>query len=131
MTVYLLDASALIAAAILEHEAHERVALWLATVDHVAVCPITEGALARFLLRMGETHATATALLRQLHTRGKVEFWPDSLSYVDTDLSGIIGHRQVTDAYLAALAASRDGIVATLDKGLHQLRPDRTILVPG
>jgi hypothetical protein len=35
-----------------------------------------------------------------------------------------MGHRQVTDAYLAALARRRQGRLATLDKGLAALHPD-------
>ncbi len=56
-------------------------------------------------------------------------FWPDSLSYAEIDTAGIIGHRQVTDAYLAALARSRTGRLATLDEGLAQLHSDVAILV--
>ena len=33
-------------------------------------------------------------------------------------LRGVVGHRQVTDAYLAALTRARRGRLATLDKGL-------------
>jgi predicted nucleic acid-binding protein len=44
--------------------------------------------------------------------------------------SGVIGHRQVTDAYLAALARQRGGRLATFDAGLAQLHPDVAQLVP-
>lgn len=36
----------------------------------------------------------------------------------------LIGHRQVTDAYLAQLARSRAGRVATFDGGLVELHGD-------
>ena len=36
-------------------------------------------------------------------------------------LAGVIGHRQVTDAYLVALARHHHGRLATLDKGLATL----------
>ena len=48
------------------------------------------------------------------------EFWPDDLEVsraIPVDLP-LVGHRQVTDAYLVALAASRGGVLATLDRGV-------------
>ena len=53
----LLDANVLIALTVQEHEHHERSAVWAATVDRFAVCPIVEGALVRFLVRLGESAA--------------------------------------------------------------------------
>jgi len=47
------------------------------------------------------------------------EFWADDLSYAQADLGNIIGHKQVTDAYLVALTRSRsDAKLATLDMAL-------------
>ena len=54
MTTFLLDANALIALTIAEHEHHERASDWLATVEAFAVSPVVEGALVRFLVRIGE-----------------------------------------------------------------------------
>ena len=58
------------------------------------------------------------------------EFWPDQLPYSNDVLLGVVGHRQVTDAYLAALAASRGTKVATFDRGLTILRDQHTFLLP-
>ena len=58
------------------------------------------------------------------------EFWPDDLSYQDVPVRGVIGHRQVTDAYLAQLARKNKGRVATFDKGFAGLHPDVTDLIP-
>ena len=41
----------------------------------------------------------------------------------------LLGHRQVTDAYLLALAASRGGAVATLDRGMLGVAGGRVELV--
>ncbi len=41
-----------------------------------------------------------------------------------------MGHRQVTDAYLASLARAHSGRLATMDRGLAALHPDVTVLVP-
>jgi predicted nucleic acid-binding protein len=51
-------------------------------------------------------------------------FWPDDLAYQTVRWHGVIGHRQVTDAYLAALARHHQGKLATFDKGLVVLHPD-------
>jgi toxin-antitoxin system PIN domain toxin len=115
---YLLDSNAVIALVISEHEHHERVAAWTKSVDRLALCPITEGAMVRFLIRGGETAATASQLLTELHRSPRIEFWPDSISYADVALEHVTGHRQVTDAYLAALAASHAARLATLDAAL-------------
>ena len=131
MTTYLLDANVLIALIVQEHEHHGRVAFWTAGVEHVALCPIVEGALVRFLVRIGESVSVVSEVLRVMHANPHCEFWPDSVTYADADLSRVHGHRQVTDAYLVALTASRPGArLATLDRGLAQLRTDLTIHIP-
>lgn len=129
--VYLLDANVLIALTVAEHEHHARVSTWLSTGDRVALCPVVEGALVRFVVRAGEAVEAAREVLRLLHTHPRCEFWPDDLSYADADLRHVRGHRQVTDAYLAALVATHDGaLLATMDEGLARDRPAHTLLVP-
>lgn len=125
--VHLLDANVLIALVVREHEHHERAAAWLAGAGEVAVCPVVEGALARFLVRVGEGAQVAGQIIDRLRVR--CEFWPDDLSYADVDLSRVQGHRQVTDAYLVALAAAHDGRLATFDKPLAALYPHACELV--
>ena len=130
MTTYLLDANVLIALSVEEHEHHLPVAAWIRGVDRVALCPIVEGSLVRFLVRIGESARVAAEVLRLLHANRICEFWPDSVTYVQADLSGVQGHRQVTDAYLVALVASHpEARLATLDRALAQLRPSLTALI--
>ncbi|MBE7196025.1 MAG: PIN domain-containing protein [Gordonia polyisoprenivorans] len=129
--VYLLDANALIALTVAEHEHHSRVTAWVSTVDRVALCSVVEGALIRFLVQMGESPAAAIGVLRRMHADERCEFWPDAPSYLDVDMSDVRGHRQVTDAYLAGLAAEHDqSRLATLDRSLADARPDQAVLVP-
>jgi predicted nucleic acid-binding protein len=49
---------------------------------------------------------------------------------VDVSLYGVIGHRQVTDAYLAQLARAHGGRLATFDQGFAKLQLDVAELVP-
>jgi hypothetical protein len=131
VTTHLLDANVLIALTVADHEHHERASAWAAGIDAFAVCPVVEGALVRFLVRVGESAAVAQRLLDAVHALPACQFWPDSLSYAASDLGRVRGHRQVTDAYLVSLAATRaDAVLATLDEGLVQSHPERSLLVP-
>lgn len=131
MTTYLLDANVLIALTIKEHEHHERASAWMAGIDRFALCPIVEGALVRFFVRLGESAATAIAVLTAVRALSSCEFWPDDVSYLETDVSHVIGHRQVTDAYLLDLARHHRGAgLATFDEGLATVDPSRVALVP-
>ncbi len=127
--IYLLDANALIALVVADHEHHAAAARWAAEVDGVALCPIVEGALVRFLVRAGEGHATAVAILSALYRSPLCDFWEDSLSYEGVGLGHVVGHRQVTDTYLAALAKSRGARLATFDRALAGALPDETELI--
>lgn len=130
MTTYLLDANVLISLTVVEHEHHGRAGRWLAGVDRFAVCPVVEGALMRFLVRLGERPATAEAVLRAVAEHPRAVFWPADLSYRDVDLTMVHGHRQVTDAYLVSLAQSHGGALATLDEGLARAHPGAVLVPP-
>jgi uncharacterized protein len=129
-TTHLLDANALIALVLADHEHHDRAVAWAAKVERIALCPIVQGALIRFLIRVGESQATAAATLSSMHASPRCEFWADSISYTTAKLGHVIGHRQVTDAYLASLAASRGGRLATFDLALASVFPDDVDLIP-
>jgi len=126
---YLLDANTLIALVIADHEHHDTAAQWAAGVEEIALCPIVEGALVRFLVRVGESPTTAIATLSALYGSQRCAFWPDAISYAAAELGHVIGHRQVTDAYLAALAASRGCRLATFDQALAEVLPNETELI--
>ncbi|MDR1079073.1 MAG: PIN domain-containing protein [Propionibacteriaceae bacterium] len=128
MTV-LLDSNVLIALSYLEHPHHETAVQALGHWDDFATCPVTEGALTRFLIRMGETPVNVTAALKQIGSLPTHQFWPDDLPYADVDLAGLRGHRQVTDTYLAALAAHRGAKLVTFDKGLAAANPKTALLL--
>jgi toxin-antitoxin system PIN domain toxin len=127
---YLLDANVLIALTVQEHEHHERAAIWASTVESFAICPIVEGALIRFLLRLGESAMMAAEVIQRIRNLPACEFWPDRISYADVDLGHVVGHRQVTDAYLTSLARGQGSALATLDEGLASSFPKHTLLLP-
>jgi len=72
----------------------------------------------------------ALQLIQLIESMPGHEFWPDTLAYSEISLAGVIGHRQVTDAYLIALAASHGGQLATMDRGLALLYPEKVVYVP-
>lgn len=129
MTV-LLDANVLVALAVGDHVHHPRAEQWFAELDEGhATCPITQGALLRLVLLHGATTADALAVLGDITAHSRHEFWPDSIGFADVSLAGVIGHRQVTDSYLAGLARHHKGTLATLDQGLAALHPDVSTLI--
>lgn len=130
MTTYLLDANVLIALTVAEHEHHDQASRWAARVERFALCPVVEGALVRFLVRIGESATAARELLRGVHALSRCELWPDSISYIDAELDHVRGHRQVTDAYLATLAMSCGGLLATLDQALARELPTSVVAIP-
>ena len=115
MTV-LLDGAVLAALTIAEHEHHDRAGRWLATQPGFAVCPITEAALLRFLLRLGESPATALAVLDGIREHPHCEFWPADLTLSELSAAELDGADQLNQAYLAALATVHGGQLATLDQ---------------
>jgi toxin-antitoxin system PIN domain toxin len=127
----LLDANVLIALLVSDHVHHASAETWfLGITDGFATCPITQGGLIRLLVREGQTAEAARSLLRGLAADERHEFWPDDVTYADVPTAGIIGHRQVTDAYLAQLARSRASRLATFDQALAKIHADVTDLVP-
>lgn len=130
MTTYLADGNLLIALTVVEHIHHQSALTWF-DIDQpgLATCPITQGTLIRFLIRNGHSAADAMEVLEALTSQTWHRFIPDSLAYNRDHLRGVIGHRQVTDAYLTALARHNNLRVATLDKGMAALHPDTTHLI--
>jgi len=69
----------------------------------------------------------ALALLGENLTHPGHEFWTDSLQVpmaVRSMEARLQGYKQLTDAYLLALAHRRKGVLATFDRGLRSLAGD-------
>jgi toxin-antitoxin system PIN domain toxin len=132
MTVRLLDANVLIALFDADHVHHAIVRDWfIALRSEFATCPIVEGALTRWIVRLEGRCGAAAAQseLRKLAADSRHRFWPDDLPYADVEWTGVLGHNQVTDAYLAALARQHQGRVMTLDRGFAALHHDIAELI--
>lgn len=128
---FLLDSNVLVALVQQNHVHAQRAGAWFQGLDEpYATCPITQGALLRLLLRGGVSPADARASLRSVAGDARHRFWPDEIDYLAVRLDGVVGHRQVTDAYLAALARARKGQLMTFDRGLAALHGDVAVLVP-
>lgn len=127
----LLDANVLIALAVPSHVHHERADQWLSSADfEYATCPLTQGALMRLIVREDGAPGRGVDLLAALAQDPRHEFWPDHLPFTAVHWAGTIGHRQVTDAYLAELARAHHSRLATFDKGLASLHQDVALLIP-
>ena len=130
---YLLDANVLIALTDTDHTSHSRATSWFRQHGGTfATCPITEGALIRYMLRVkaGMTMGQAKEFLHQIVSMPGHEFWPDSVSYLKVSEKGVTGYRQATDVYLVALARERGGKVVTLDRALSAIHATETVLIP-
>lgn len=129
---FLLDANVLIALLVDDHVHHAAAEDWFAGhTENFATCPITQGSLLRLLVREGQRAATARAVLAGTTSGPRHEFWPDSIPYTDVPVQGVIGHRQVTDAYLAQLARAHQSRLATFDRGMAKTHHDVAELIPG
>jgi toxin-antitoxin system PIN domain toxin len=125
-TACLLDGNVLVALMSADHVHHAAAVRWFAsTSGPFATCPITQGTLLRMLMRLADLSIDAAlAVLAQVEAHPRHRFWPDALSYGDVVWRGVMGHRQVTDAYLAALARRHRGKLVTFDRGLAVLHAD-------
>jgi predicted nucleic acid-binding protein len=127
----LLDASVLIALFDAGHVHHDRCSAWLAAFSgKVATCAITELAILRWALRVQPVsgRAVGLAFLKTLGTRAMFLNEGPQPALIGWD--GIIGHNQVTDAYLVALAHAHRMKLITLDRGLLASHGESVVAVP-
>jgi hypothetical protein len=127
----LLDANVLIALLVDDHVHHQAAENWFVVMGGTfATCPITQGSLMRLLIREGQSAAAASAILGGTTSDPRHEFWTDDVNYTAVPTKGVMGHRQVTDAYLAQLARAHGSRLATFDRALATLHHDVAELVP-
>jgi hypothetical protein len=126
----LLDGNLLVALVVADHVHHVAARAWFARAGRFATCPTVQGTLLRLLVRQGSNIGEARRVLSIVTSHPRHDQWVDDLTYLEIDLSGVYGHRQVTDAYLAGLARAHQGRVATLDRGFAVAASDVAELVP-
>lgn len=131
MKGYLLDTNLLIALLWPSHERHDLAVKWF--VRHRAkgwaTCPITQAGFVRIVSNPAfsrdavqpreAVHVLSANTAAQDHA-----FWPDEIPVAEAvAFTGIrlMGHQQVTDAYLLGLAIRRGGVLATLDQRIAAL----------
>jgi uncharacterized protein len=132
--VGLLDINILIALVWPTHPSHGAAERWFArhAKEGWATCPITQAGFVRVLASPAfSPHCPSAKQAREKlgeNVRHPAHyFWPNSLQLSEAlNLLGIelAGPRQVTDAYLLALAKHNNGKFVTLDKSVAALLPD-------
>lgn len=129
--MFLADANVLIALVVREHVHHDAAMRWYRHQRPIlCLCPVVEGALMRLLVQRGQVATDGKAVLEQFYRSDRHRFVADSLSYSEADVSSVIGHRQMTDAYLAALARSLDLSLVTFDTGVQEAHRDVATAIP-
>jgi hypothetical protein len=133
---WLLDVNVLIAMAWPTHQGHERVQQWLArhAGEGWATCPFTQSAFVRILSNPAFspnalTPGDALALLRANLGHPAHRFWEEDISFaqaVEPFVERLVGHRQVSDAYLLGLVIHKKGTLATMDRAILALLPEKS-----
>lgn len=121
----LLDVNVLIALMDAGHAHHQIAMNWLDKnlSSGWASCPITQNGCIRIMSQPSYPGALPVAhvaeRLAEASESVEHEFWPDSISLLDSGLfnwSSMLGHRQVTDIYLLTLALQHQARFVTLDR---------------
>ena len=134
MRAALLDINILTALLWPTHEHHEAAHRWFRGRADArwATCPLTQLGFVRIVSnpafsRDALSPLEGLALLGDNLAHPAHEFWADSLE-LPAAVKGmegrLQGYKQLTDAYLLALAHRRKGVLATFDRGLRTLAGD-------
>jgi toxin-antitoxin system PIN domain toxin len=125
------DVNVLVALMWPSHLHHQRARQWFDALGDLpwATCPLTQSGLIRASSNprvVGEAVSPGEAVthLRQLQELGNHEFWSDDLDFAGDNpipLEHLMGHRQVTDAYLLGLAIHHEAQLVTFDRGIQNL----------
>lgn len=131
MTSYLLDTNVLIALLWPSHEQHDVVVAWFARHRGRgwATCPLTQAGFVRIVSnpafsRDAVQPRDAMQVLAANTAAKDHALWADDMAVANAvAFAGVrlIGHQQVTDAYLLGLAMRHGGVLATLDRHIVAL----------
>ena len=131
MTAFLLDVNVLIALGWKGHPDHARAQSWFAENNSAgwATCPFTQAAFVRIVSNPAFSSDAvspleALSLLTTNLNHSTHQFWADNVSLRDAVRhfeERLVGHQQITDAYLLGLAIHKKGRLATLDRSVIEL----------
>jgi hypothetical protein len=130
---WLLDGNVIVALLIDTHPHYQRATSWFGTVmDPVFTCSVTEGTFLRLHMQMAADRSSTAAWqsLADFQRNPQHHFIDDGYSYAQVATKGLLGHKQVTDAWLAQLARRHGTKLATLDGGLIEMHADVGFLIP-
>lgn len=139
----LLDVNVLIALLDADHASHSATMTWFAENAERgwASCPITQNGCVRILAHPSYPNPCPVTgvieRLREATAHPSHAFWPDDVSLLDgslVDARRVHGPRQLTDAYLLALAVAHGGRLVTFDGGIplsavHGARPKHLVVL--
>ncbi|CAN1498472.1 COG1848 Predicted nucleic acid-binding protein, contains PIN domain [Fimbriimonadaceae bacterium] len=125
--ISLLDINVLLALLDASHVHHDRAKEWLLSQDNArwASCPLTQNGFVRIISQAAYpgrvSIGRATQLLRSASESDQHVFWDDDISLLDGsifDYEKLHGSKQITDAYLLALATKNCGKLVALDRSI-------------
>lgn len=136
MSAILLDVNVLIALLWPPHEAHARAQRWFAkNADQGwATCAMTQVGFVRIVSnpvfsRRVVSPRDALEVLRGSLKHPAHRFWTEDIGVTEALAHfgrRLLGHQQITDAYLLGLAIHKKGRLATLDASLSSLLPEQS-----
>ncbi|MCP9804523.1 PIN domain-containing protein [Cyanobium sp. T1G-Tous] len=128
MAPALLDINVVIALLDQGHLLHRAATRWLEREFHHgwATCPITENGVVRIMTQPAYPNAQPTAQVAERLAEAcrdpSHRFWPEPISLLEAGLirwERLLGPRQITDAYLLALAAHHGGRFVSFDQRIN------------
>ena len=133
MKAALLDVNVLVALLWPAQESHAKVHTWFKRrfSERWATCPLTQAAFVRIVSNPAFSPSAvspgeATQALKKSLAHPNHEYWLADVSYLEAIEpfgSQIVGHKQVSDAYLLGLAIHHGGSLVTMDRGIVELLP--------
>jgi uncharacterized protein len=137
VTCCLLDVNVLIALLWPPHEAHARAQRWFAkNADQGwATCAMTQASFVRIVSnpvfsRRVVSPRDALQVLQGSLQHPAHRFWTEDIGVTEALAHfgrRLLGHQQITDAYLLGLAIQKKGRLATLDASVSSLLPEPSV----
>ena len=139
----LLDVNVLIALLDSDHIHHPLATRWMASAQFAgwASCPITQNGCVRIMSQPAYPGSlplqSVVDRLGMATQHSSHQFWADSLTLVGQpgiSWDHLSGHRQLTDAYLLALAVSHGGRFVTIDsrvalRAVPEAKPEQLVVL--